>query len=89
MQQDFITVLKRMKNERFYTSMVNKTDNVSFSRSNGYYSVTVIYDIKSPSKKKVCSWDSRDWNEIANWLRERFDYRWRRKIEPAEIKFTI
>ena len=87
MKQDFITTTKRMRKQRHFTERVNDTDVVNFSRCNSYHSVTVFYDIDDPDKKKVESLDSRHWEDIFAWLRERFNRNWARKQRnPAQIK---
>lgn len=87
MIQDFVTTTKRMRKEKHFSERVNDNDVVNFSRSNSWHSVTVFFDIDDPEKKKVESFDSRHWEEIFAWLRERFNRNWERKQRSqAQIK---
>lgn len=84
--QNLTTLLKRMRNEKSFIVMLNNEDQISFSRSYNLRSVTVIYNMSS-GKKRMIGFDTSSYDDIVKWLRQRFDFNGKRKIEPAEIKF--
>jgi len=87
MKLDINQTIKAMKSKRMYNEFVNATDYLSYTRSGRFYSLTVIYDMKDNSRKKIDSLDTSSWSDVERWLRGRFDLNWKRKREPGEVKF--
>lgn len=73
-------ILKQMRGTGRFYDKINQSDMISYSRSGGYHTLTIHYDIGT-KRRKTEGFDSYLWNEVEGFIRRKFDFYCNRKTQ--------